>query len=487
MPNINFGGKDFDAETFQKMIDIGLIGSGAKHDTSSTTPTAQPMHGVYPNNSAQYGPFTSVGARPGMFNATPRVRSIGQYIPLKKSVYRQEIIDVMTGVLAGTGNNVTTACAIGPKQGALKTCRQVYTFGSIHMSTQIVDITKVGQYLNRADVPREIWNNASFNNPWLPQFEGIMGLTGTASQFRANMFAFGVNLEWNVSPVHFKGVAGLEDNTYRGVPRQWAGLDAMYKTGYTDPTGAVCSALDSDVVSFNAAITGDDALGRSIVEAITDTIFGRKEKARALGMGSVTWALVMRPDAFRALTEIWACTYNTYRCAVPTADGYSLNIDAAGINAFRDDMFQNEYLLVDGERVPVILDDTISREVLGNNFYKSDIYLSPLNWQGQDLLYAEYFDQENPQAMEYANAFGFSGSNTITLNDGMYRVFRYETGGCREFDFWSEVRIIQDAPFLAARLDDIQYRSYYKQTDPIPGSSFYADGGVSYRTSQIVG
>lgn len=487
MELIKFGGKEFDTETIQKMIDIGLISVGSKHDVSSTTPVAQPMHGVYPNNSSQLAPFTAVGARPGMFNATARVRSIGQRIPLKKSTYRQEIIDIMTGVTAGTGNNVTNACAIGPKQGALKTCRQVYSFGAIHMSTQVVDITQVGKRLNRADVPRELWNQASVDNPWLPQFDGITGLSSTASQFRANMFAFGVNLEWAISPVHFRGVAGTEDNTFRGIPRQWAGLDALYKTGYADPTGALCTALDSDVVTFNTNMTGTDSFGRTIVEALTDTIFGRREKARMLGMGGVTWALVMRTDAFRALTEVWACTYNTYRCAVNTSNGYALNIDAAGINAFRDDMFQGEYLLVNGERIPVILDDSIARDVRGNNAYKSDIYLAPLNWQGMDLLYAEYFDQNNPEALEYANAFGFSGSNTITLNDGMYRVFRYETGGCREFDFWGEVRIIQDAPFLAARIDDVWYNSYYKQTDAIPGQSYHADGGVSYRTSQVVG
>ena len=480
---IQIGGKEYTLDELRALAKFGVF-EGAKHDVSSATGVAQPMHGVYPNNSSQYGPFTAVGARPGMFNATARVRSLGQYIPLKKSVYRQEIIDVMTGVLAGTGNNVTTACAIGPKQGALKTCRQVYSFGAIHMSTQVVDITKVGQYLNRADVPRELWNNASFTNPWLPQFDGIQGMATTASQFRANMYAFGVNLEWAVSPVHFKGVAGTEDNTYRGVPRQWAGLDALYKTGYADPTGVLCPALDSDVVSFNASIGGTDAFGRSIVEAVTDTVFGRREKARALGMGDITWAFVMRPDAFRALTEVWACNYALFRCTSAQA-GQPLPRNPQEVAALRDDMFQNEYLLVDGERIPVILDDAITRDVLGNNSYKSDIYFAPLSWAGRDLLYAEYFDQDNPQAMEYAGAFGFTGSNSKTLNNGMYRVFRYETGGCLEFDFWAEVRIIQDAPFLAARIDDLQYTSYYKQTDPIPGMSYYADGGVSYRTTQL--
>lgn len=482
---VKIGGKEFPVNVVQDMIDAGLIDVGAKHDTSSTTPTGQPMHGTYPGSSTQYGPFASAGARPGMFSAAARVRSLSRVIPLKKSVFRTEIIDILTGVTAGSGNNVTNACAVGPKHGDLKTCRQTYTFGAIHMSTRIVDITQVGKYLNRADVPRDIWNRASVENPWLPQFPGIDGLSNTASQFRANMFAFGVNLEWAISPVMFQGVAGTQNNTYRGVATQWNGLDQYYKTGYTDPTGLVCSALDSDVVAFNASIGGTDGFGRTLIEALTDMVFGRYEKARKLGMGDVTWAFVMRSDAFRAAAERIACTYGIYRCSDGAA-GTPVPRNAAEIAAFRDEMAEGEFLiLADGTRVPVIIDDTIPRDVLSNNTYKSDIYFSPLSWAGRDLLYAEYFDQGNPQAMEFANAFGMGADDSKVLNDGMYRVFKYQTGGCLEFDFWGEVRIIQDAPFLAARLDDIQYTSYYKQTDPIPGMSYYSDGGVSYRLNQL--
>jgi hypothetical protein len=44
------------------------------------------------------------------------------------------------------------------------------------------------------------------------------------------------------------------------------------------------------------------------------------------------------------------------------------------------------------------------------------------------------------------------------------------------------VRMILDAPFVSARIDDIRYKSYTEEQDPIPGMSYWKDGGVSYRT-----
>lgn len=486
MVAIVINNKEFSPDELAVLAKAGVLNIGEKHDTSSTTATAQPLHGVYPNNANQFGLLTGAGARPGMYNLTARTRTIGRVIPLRKSQYLKEIIDVQTGVLAGSGNNQANACVIGPQSGGLKTARLTYQYGSIHLATQVVDITKVGQYLNRADVDREMWNFGSVDNPWLPQFPGIAGdMSMYGSQFRSNMYAFGVNLEWAIAPVHFAGVQGTANNTYRGVPVQWDGLDQQIKTGYTDASGYAASSLDSDVVSFNKDIGGTDAFGRTIVEAMTDTYFGRKERARALGMNNVVWAFAMRPDQFRSLTEVWACTYGVYRCTSSNA-GQPLLRDPGQIAAFRDQMFQGEYLLIDGDRVPVVLDDSIPRDVLANNTYKADIYLIPLAWDGRQLLYAEYFDQANPQAMEFAQAPGFNAADTITLNDGLYRVFRYQTGACLQYDFWGQVRIIQDAPFLAARIDDVWYTSFYKQTDPIPGMSYYTDGGVSYRTSQLL-
>lgn len=477
---IKIKGQEYNEAELAVLAKAGVLNIGEKHDTSATTPTAQALHGPFPGDNTQFGVFTAAGVRPGMFNATTRVESIGRYIPMMRSEFYNEIIEIMTGVTANPGTNQTNSCVVGPKPGDLKVCQQTYSFGIIHASTRIDDLTQIGMKKNRADIPREFYNQAAFVNPWLPQVPGIDGLSTSTSRLRAAMYTLGVGLERAISPVHFVGVAGTENNTYVGVARQWSGLDGLIKTGYTDAiTNLACARADSTVVSFNALVSGTDANGRDVVETFSDTVFGLEDLGANLGMGDVQYALVMRPDLFRALTEVWACTYATYRCTDGDA-GSPVNRDGMSIQQFRTDMFNNRYLLIDGVRWPVILDNTIARDVLGNNYYKSDIYIVALSWAGQPLLYAQYFPMDNAEALEYAGAFGGTDETSV-INNGLYRVFRRNTGGCIEFDLFSRVRLILDAPFLSGRIDDIWYRSYYKQVDPIPGTSWHEDGGTSYR------
>lgn len=480
MSDLIIDGKVYSDADLAVLAKHGLLGVGQKHDASSTTPSAQALHGPFPGNANMYGVFSAPGVRPGMFNATSRVRSIMRHIPMLRSEYLNEIIEIMTGVTEGSGNNNVSACADAPKAGDLKTCQQTYTFGIMHLGTKVDDVTQIGLRKNRADVDRMAYNLAAAENPWLPNVPGIGGDGAFTSRLRSAMYTLGVELERNASRVMYVGSAGTENNTYRGVARQWNGLDNLIKTGYTDAvTGLACARTDSDVVSFNAEIDGTDTFSRDIVEAVTDLLFGLEDLARSLSLAGVTWALVMRPDLFRRLTEVWACSYATYRCAGTATE--PVNQDALSIYRTRVEMFNGEYLLVDGRQVPVILDDAIPQDNLGNNHYKSDIYAVALSWAGRPLLFGEYFPMNNSEAEQYLTGAGIPDATTATVNGGLYRVFKRQTKGCLEYDFFGRVRLILDAPFLSGRLDDIRYKSYYKQTAPIPGFSHYLNGGVTHR------
>lgn len=478
---IQIGGKEFDEATVQNMIDAGLLGAGAKHDTSSSTPSATTMVGPFPGNTAQYGPFGVTGnvPRPGLWNATPRVRSIGNYIPLFKSLNQNEIIDVATGVTAGSGNNVTSACAVGPKPGQLKGARITSPFGMIHASTKIFDVTQAGMVRNYGDQQsRQFFNDVSSSNPWLPQVPGIDGNTTFTSLLRQAMLEFGVEMERNVSQVHFVGVSGTQNNTYRGVATQWNGLDRLIRTGWTDVDGYTTQALDAAVVPFNAnADGGTDSFSRTIVGALIDTYFAQVDYLRRIGI-SPEFALVMRPDLFRALAAVWSCSYATTRCT-SSAAGQPLTRDAVSVQAEYERIMSSMSLPMEGEYVQVILDDTIARETLANGYFKSDIYGVALRGNGRPVLYGEYFDMANPVAEELASYAG--GADMQTANNGMYRVTRYQTGACLEFDFIARPRLITDAPFMHFRVDDLFYRAGYNQHDAIPGSSYYYNGGTTYR------
>src|SRR5690606_28558458 len=114
---------------------------------------------------------------------------------------------------------------------------------------------------------------------------------------------------------HWEGVSGTEDNVYRGVARQWNGLNRLIRTGWTDAdTGLAAPMADAQVVSFNQnADGGTDADGRTLIAALVDTYFSQVDFLTSIGVNPVI-ALVMRPELFRAIAAVWSCAYATTRC-----------------------------------------------------------------------------------------------------------------------------------------------------------------------------
>lgn len=474
---IQIGGKEFDEATVQNMIDAGLLGTGAKHDTSSATPSAQALHGPFPGDNTKFGVFSGAGVRPGMIGTLARVNTILRNIPFVQSLNYNEVIEIMTGVTDSSGTNNTSACATAPKAGDLKVMRQVSNFGIIHEGTKVDDVTQAGLRKDYADVDRQLWNTAMAESPLLPQVPGADGDGLMNSRLRSSFYTLGVGIERAASQVAWVGTAGTESNDYLGVARQWAGMENLVKTGYTDSvTGLAAAAVDSAVFNFNAAITGGSS---AFVTSLTDLVYSLIARAEALSIPDVRWALVMRPDLFREAAKQVAADLPTYVSA-----GSSTSIvNREGDSLYRNfiSMFNNNYLTIDGQNIEVILDNTIPRQTLANNTYKSNIYMLPLSGLGRPLLYAQYFDMGNPVAEELVNGFGIDGESRV-LNGGLYRVFKRITKGCVEYDVFARLRMILEAPFLAGRLDNVWYTSSIKSRDPISGMSYYANGGVTYRS-----
>jgi hypothetical protein len=474
MTLIKYGGKEFDAEVFQNMIDAGLV--GAKHDTSSATPSAQALNGPFPGNNAIYGPFSGAGVRPGMIGTLARVNSIVRALPFRKSVNYNELIEIMTGVTEGSGNNSTSACATAPKAGDLKVMRRVANFGIVHEGTKVDDVTQAGMRRDYADIDRTLWNTASAENPMLPQAPGIDGDGLVSSRLRSSFYTLGVDIERNYSRALWDGVAGTEDNTWRGIARQHDGISALVKTGYADSvTGLASPAVDSAIFSHNQLVTAASSV---FVNNLVNLIYSLIQRAQSLQIGDVRWVLGMRSDLFREVAKQVAADMPTWTNAgTSTAP---MNMDAVMTYNNFVAMFNNNYLTIEGQNIGVVLDDSIPRETLANNTYKSDIYMLPISGLGQPLTYIQYFDMGNPQAEELANGFGIDGESRV-INGGLYRVFKRVTKGCVEYDVFARLRLIMEAPFLAGRLDDVWYASSIKGNDPIPGMSYYKNGGVTYR------
>lgn len=476
--------KQYSIDDFRQMAEIikSLAGEGQKNTPASTTLTAPALHGPFQGNNAQFGIFTQPGVRPERWSTLVRPRSLARLLALNRSVYFQELLEVMTGVTASSGTNATGFCGNPPTVGQGKVCEQVYSWGKWYIKTDLEAVAEVGQLRNRADVPAEIINSGPTMNPLIPDL--MYRLDDTRSSLQYELWRLGVDLERTLEQVLVQGNTALGSaNTHHGWIAEFAGLDSQIKTGHTDnPTGFACAAMDSIVISFNAdvnsTIGGGD--GRNVTQALTDMVHAAEDRAMEMGMDDVVWAFVGRKEEFRALTEVLSCQYNTYRCTSTNNPNATLNEDAQRTNDLRLEMQNGKFLLLDGVQYPYVYSEGVVRDGIGANHFKSDLYLVPVSWQGMPLLRLEYYPMDNPYSTEWAN---FTGTTTATLNNGLFIAGRRDTGLCMEYHFQSKMRLILETPWLAGRLDDVSYtyRAAIRNADP-NDTWFYADGGRTYRS-----
>ncbi len=477
MTLIKIAGKSFEADQVQALIDSGLLNIGQKNDPASTTLPGAQLHGPL-QSGANYGPLAIPGYRPGMFSAFQRPKSLAAVLPLERSDVWTEKISIMTGVTAEGGANATDWCGDPPGPGALKKCDQNYSFGRYYVKTELNAAAQVGMRYDRADVPREILNAGPAAHRMIP--ETMFRLPNTMSQLQYELFKFGVSAERDLCHVTIQGDTSLTSaQAHHGWIVEFAGLDSQIATGKSDATSELlCPAADSYVGSFNANVDGAATDGRTIVEFISDMVYGIRDRASSVGMGSTQWAFVGRKELFYALTAVWACNYWTARCAY--SDNNAQQQDAFRVEELRREMLNGMYLIVDGIQYPWISDECVPQETLGNQYYKSDLYFVPLNWEGMPLARLQYFPMDNQYATEFTDAFGFG--EVTRLNNGLWLVGKRDTGLCIEYHFQAMMRLILDAPFLAGRVDDIWYHYRAPSRNAIPGSSLYEDGGISYWT-----
>lgn len=457
----------------------GAFGVAEKHDPASTTADAATLHGIFPGNAAQFGLFSHPGVRPQRYSALVRPHSLARILQPERSDIFTEILEIMTGQTAGSGNNAADFCGNPPTPGDLKTCQQTFVFGNYYIKTRLNVVPRIGELRNRADVPADILNSAPSENPLIPDL--MFRMADTRSQLQHEFFKVGVDLERSLEFNLVRGTAGTDSAAdARGWFDQFAGLDSQITTGITDAvTGIACPAADSAVETFAAQIDGTDANGDNIVQKLTDVYWALQDRANSVGMAGVQHVLVMRKELFRALTEVWSCIYATYRCDTSLA-GNPVNRDSVQTNQLRLEMLNGQYILIDGVQVPVVFSEGVLQESQGGNQFQSDIYVVPLSWAGQRLLRLEYFPMDNPYAQEYMSFL--DADARAVLNNGLFLAASRDTGLCLEYHFASRMRLILETPFLAGRVDNVIYtfRAPIRNSNP-SDTWFYADGGVSYR------
>lgn len=464
-----------DEATLNALVDarIGALLAQRLKD-SGTTGLAIPPHGY---NALWNQP----GVEPGVLTTYIGPQGLEQWLQarghVQKSQYLNPVFQILTGQTASSGSEPTTPCSEDvPIPGDLKVCNQAWPFGEFTMKSKPIRVDNAGELINRSE-PLDL---RLLNNPFAAADQvvpagsqdifrnklakAVVELTNDFSRRYARLFYTG-------SPINTAGNTGgyLEYN----------GLDRLVNTGYTDTfTGQACSAADSIVVSFSSAILQNNAA--SFVRRLVETYRAQKYLAEVLGI-DVEFAWVMRYQAFLSATEVWPCAYETYRCTNASPSGASIVIDmsASENNRLRDEMRNGKYLLIDGERVPVVIDNVMAETNIGNGNFTSDIYLLPVSARGiGQLLYVDYFDYRGPFGMETIISQMGPQDEYRVSPDGRFAIhFLGGTSFCKQVEIRTRKRIILRAPFLAAKIEDVGYAVYQHEREWAPGTSFYEDGG----------
>ncbi len=444
----------------------------------SSTPTATYGHGPG-------GLFSSPGLSQPVFSAMilPRL-GLQELLPTRPSRDMNPLFGIMTGVTASSGAEPTGVCDDPPVAGLMKLCTHSFVYGRQSRMSKVFDLDRVGQITNRG----EFMDLSLQGNPWQG---GNMNIPGTAMSGATNplntevgksMFEMAVAWARDFAKEIYTG--NPTNNTAGGGRKYFHGLDTLINTGYRDAeTGIACPAADSIVRSFGSLDVSSN--GAAIVRAIANVYRNLKFIAANAGLDPVTWVITMPTALFYEITEIYPCAYQTYRCQNSFSSSQTQVIDSAALIAMRDamrgDIFERkgQYLLIDGTKVPVVLDDAVAETVLPGESFLSSMYFVPLTaLSGTPVTYWEYrnYDEEKGP-MEAAKAFAPDG-HYYTSDSGRFMWHKKPpTNFCVQLLAKTEPRLVFLTPHLAARITNIKYTPLAHERSPFTDSSFFVNGG----------
>lgn len=460
---------------------------GQKHDASGT-PTTVYGHG---SDSNAVGLFTFPGVDPDVYHTIVGAEAgiIGM-LPKFPSVYVDPTFFTITGIQADVGDEPSTVCGAAPTAGYMKGCKLTSPFGRYRRQTREIYLDRIGARVDYSDPNYLALQNPLPGGQWGTMNPALIGGTN----FLINEIAK-IHVEMGFSLNNL-----LNRQLYIGTPannvgeayKEMAGFDAQIVASQVDAeTNTACPSLYSDLKEFNYGVV--DATNSTIVDVMTAMWRYVGSIADMSNMQPVKWVWVMRRDLFYELTDIWPCRYLTYRCQ-SWRDTAGLDpvgqFNSAEAIRMRDAMRNGRYILLDGEQIPVVLDNGIPEESCEDNgnvpcgSFNSDIYLIPLTvLGGKPVTYIEYFDHTNA---DLTSALGEGKlSNTVGVtNAGAWIWVVYQTGLCVYWQWKVEPRLVMRTPQLAGKITNVVYSPLQHTRDPFPTDGYFKDGGVTSRSTR---
>lgn len=448
-----------------------------KHDLATGfTLSTNFMHGPT-------GIFGAAGVGPDIFATRIKPRGILSVLPSIASVDTHPIVGYLTGFTAGSGDEPSTPCAECVKPGNVKSCYQGSRFGLICRETDELDISSVGQHVNRSEYfDLRLVNDPLLNDTpsWVPSSvpKGLQQILN--SEVLARWMTLGVSFEQKLAEIVWSGNPANNLGTGYAEP---LGLQSLVTKTHTDVLDGQtdCPSLASDIKDFQHKSIEDDAA--ALFENLTWMWRYVKHNATQMGFMPVEWAFVMKDSLFRKISDYWPCVYASSFCNA-TANDVTNNVDGLAMKARADEMYMNRFLEIDGERVPVIIDDAIPYESsdlgfpLASGTFASDIFLLPFTVRGgMRVLFMEYFDYNATNGVMQQIGQGRLLGDEFFSDNGMFLWTYSRTKWCVNWSAKIQPRFRLLTPQLAGRLMNVQWSPLQAFREPFPNQSYFVDGG----------
>lgn len=412
--------------------------------------------------------------------------SLAEQIPTEGSNTLNPLFPYITGFLRSDQQEKNAPCDDPVEAAGFKTCIQTTVFGRKEFATRTLDVTKVGQQNTRG----EFMDLVLANGPLVESMSGLMqGFTGYGNadsvlagrEMVERFLELAVAFQRWICPQVYTG--NPANSRAGGGYKEFPGLDLQIGTTKLDAlSGAACPSLYSDVKAFNyklvTATTDPD-----IHKTLSTMMYILEMRAVQNDLSPVDFRIVMRPQLFFELTRVWPLAYNTEYTDASKLSG----LDAVYLEniRMRDDMRNNQYLIINSKRYPVILDSCIPEDNRADNAalpisgFASDIYIVPFSARGGTLrtLYWQYYDYRNGpmQAVQDTRA------GTFFWSDGGVFMWHLKppNNWCIQAISVMEPRLILRTPQLAGRLTDVGYVPLQHVSDPLPSQDYWVNGGVA--------
>jgi hypothetical protein len=470
----------------QRVAGGGRYVAGARHTTPTGTPSLPYMHG--PN-----GLWSMAGIENNVISTRVQPRGLAGALPALGTRITDPLFAYLTGFLPGSGVNPNGICDDAPVAGPMKNCLQTAQFGRYQYMTREFELVTPTQQINRS----EVMDLTVINDPLVALGDNGNGMTvpsssmgsvGLNSELAVRFAELGIEFQNKLSRQLYVG--NPANNTGGGGYREFPGLDLLIGTNKKDAiTGQLCPSLNSLINNYNFKLVTDTGLNADIVRWLTYMVRILRSNAEKMNLSPVGLALVMRETLFYEITGVWPCSYMTYGCQLRSAVGDQvLSMDVGDQISMRDNMRNNQYLLIDGVQYPVIFDDAIpesTNTTAGANVpsgqFASDIYILPLTFRGGlPGLYWQFFDMTAAVGLaQQGNAASF-----FWTDGGRYLWHtKPPKNWCVQWQVRFEPRIILPVPHLAGKLRNVRYAPLMHTRDAFPDNPYYVDGGVTSRST----